>query len=192
MSRLRIILSALVVLPALAACAADATAPADAVAPTSPRLSTGSSISAQRVELRDDCDSVSFNKVLGPGGCIRRGSVTFEKFMAELTEKRSVGAWWINPREFSVKVGTPLDVVNTGGEVHTYTRVAQYAGGIVTSLNTLAGLTTKAPECANMTVVPAGGHQHVPTGTGGLAAGTYRFQCCFHPWMKSTVTVKSS
>jgi hypothetical protein len=184
------------VLSALAACG-DAASPTALAPSAAPSLASGSGSGTQRVELRDDCDSVSFNAAIGAGACIKRGSVTFDKMIAELTEKRTVGAWWINPRDFGVKIGTALDVVNTGGETHTFTRVAAFGGGVVPLLNQLSGTTTVAPECAastaGATFVAAGGHLHVPTGgTGGLAAGTYRFQCCIHPWMRSTATVKTS
>jgi len=181
-------------LPLLVACS-DGASPAGLAPQRAPSLasgsgSSGSGGSTQKVELRDDCDSASFNANIGPGACNRRGSVTFTKFIAELTSKHGVGAWWINPDKFGAKPGTALDVTNTGGETHTFTRVANYGGGFVPLLNDLSGNTTVAPECANVdpsTIVPAGGHLH----TAQLAAGTYKFQCCIHPWMRSTATIKN-
>jgi plastocyanin len=144
----------------------------------------------QVLQMRDDCDSTSFNANIGAGTCVRRGSVTFDRFIADLTKDRFVGAWKNNPDQFNGKPGTSIDVTNIGGETHTFTRVASFGGGIVPLLNDLSGNTTVAAECADLdpsTIVPAGGHMH---GT-ALAAGTYRFQCCIHPWMRSTATLRS-
>ena len=144
----------------------------------------------QNLELRDDCDSTSFNANIGAGACTRRGSVTFDRFIADLTKDRFVGAWKNNPDQFNGKPGTSIDVSNIGGETHTFTQVATFGGGFVPLLNQLSGNTTVAAECADInpaTIVPSGGHLH----GGALAAGTYRFQCCIHPWMRTTVTIKS-
>lgn len=193
MSRSRLAASALVL--ATAAACTDHAASTALGPQTQPRLASGSGSGTKVIDLRDDCDSVSFNAELGAGTCIRRGSVTFDEFLAELREKRDVGSWKNNPDRFDAKLGTLLDVVNIGGEGHSFTRVVRFGGGFVPLLNTLSGNTTVAPECANpatVTVVPAGGHQHIRTGGTGLAAGTYRFQCCIHPWMRTTATIKRS
>jgi hypothetical protein len=50
-----------------------------------------------------------------------------------------------------------LVAVNKGGETHTFTRVAEYGGGIVPFLNDLAQTPIVAPECsAETTFVPPG------------------------------------
>lgn len=184
---------------AIVACAdsAPTAVPTDAVSVSSPLASSGSSGNGgdvQRLELRDDCDSVSFNAQLGPGGCIRRGSVTFQKFIDELTKKKDVGAWKNNPDKFDANFGTTISVVNIGGETHTFTRVANFGGGFVQVLNDLSGNKTVAPECATpnpATFVAAGGTMQVKTGTGTqIVDGTYKFQCCIHPWMRTTATFK--
>jgi hypothetical protein len=192
MSRKSLLRLALVVaVPALAIACAESSAPTALEPRSEASLSSGSSdLRVKQVKLLDDCDSVSFNKVLGPGGCVRRGSVTFDEMIAELTAKKTVGAWWFNPRDFNEKPGVALDIVNEGGEAHTFTRVASFAGGVVPILNQLSGLGTVAPECANLdpaTIVGAGKHSsHIPQ----LAAGTYKFQCCFHPWMRTTAVIR--
>lgn len=48
-----------------------------------------------------------------------------------------------------VSEGTSLPVMNTGGELHTYTEVEDFGGGVVPMLNQLSGKTTVTPECAN-------------------------------------------
>ena len=190
MSRSPQLLLRVLVLPLLAACA-DQTP----TAPIQPRLASGSGSGVQEVKLRDDCEPTSFNAAIGAGACVKNGSVTFDRFIAELTEKRFVGAWKNNPDQFGARVGVTLAVVNIGGETHTFTHVAAFGGGVVPLLNDLSGNTTVAPECVqpgSFVPIPAGGTLTIPTGPGGLAAGTHRFQCCIHPWMRTTVTAKSS
>ncbi len=193
MSRTRLALSALI-LPIAAACS-------DRVAPTAPTGalslsgSSGSSGGMRKdIAVRDDCEPESFNAVLGAGACVIRGSTTFEELIAQLQEKRSAGAWKNDPDQFSARVGTTLAVRNIGGEVHTFTRVAAYGGGVVPDLNHLAGTPVVAPECANLdpsTILPSGGRLELHTGAGHqIAAGTHKFQCCIHPWMRTTATLK--
>jgi len=191
-------LALLVPLVAIVAAACADSAGSRSLAPSSvASFSSGSGSSGsgggskvQKLELRDDCDSTSFNANIGPGTCVRRGSVTFDRFIADLTKDRFVGAWKNNPDQFNGKPGTSIDVSNIGGETHTFTRVAAFGGGVVPLLNDLSGNTTVAAECADLdptTIVPAGGHMH----GAALAAGNYRFQCCIHPWMRTTVSIRS-
>ena len=108
-----------------------------------------------------------------------------------MTKNQFVGAWKNNPDHFGDKAGTAIDVSNIGGETHSFTRVATFGGGIVPLLNQLSGNTTVAAECADLnpaTLVAPGGHLHVAA----LAAGSYQFQCCIHPWMRTTVTLKTN
>ena len=55
-------------------------------------------------------------------------------------------------------------------------------------LNALSGTPNVAPECTTETTfVPPGG-----TDTETLnQTGELKFQCCIHPWMRTTVLVKS-
>ena len=56
-------------------------------------------------------------------------------------------------------------------------------------LNQLAGTPIVAPECLTLApaeFVPPGGSDSEAAFT---TAGTVKFQCCIHPWMKTTVTV---
>ena len=130
-----------------------------------------------------------FNLAIGPGTCLRNAGVPFSTFVADLTRHQSVGAWHNAPSMMDAKVGETLVAVNRGGEVHTFTRVAHFGGGIVPFLNALAGTPDVAPECAaERTLVPPGG-----TDTETLDhAGTIEFECCIHPWMRTTVRVRGS
>jgi hypothetical protein len=74
-------------------------------------------------------------------------------------------------------------VINKGGEARTFTEVAEFGGGIVPSLNQLAHVPQMAPECgaleADDFVAPGATYRE-----GVQHAGTLKFQCCIHPWMR--------
>src|SRR5262245_38089954 len=142
-----------------------------------------------RVSMRDQCDSASFNAALGPGTCTRAGSVTFAEFNNELNATGRVASWMFEPSAFAVRLGQAITAQNNGGEVHTFTEVANFGGGIVPELNTASGNLVMAPECALLTpadnVVP--GSTFTTDAT--TIVGTEHYQCCIHPWMRATVTV---
>ncbi|HEX8691980.1 MAG TPA: hypothetical protein VF746_06155 [Longimicrobium sp.] len=146
------------------------------------------------IQLHDDCDPATFNAALGAGTCLHpSGStgMTLASFNAELNATHRVAAWRIEPASFSIREGTTLPVVNTGGETHTFTEVEAFGGGVVPALNQASGNLTVAPECANQaefassTVLSGQTVQHTFDET-----GTERYQCCIHPWMRQTVTVR--
>ena len=191
MPRIRPLLLAVAV-PVLAACA-------DRASPTSPAVITPSLAESPStnasllVKMRDDCDPATFNAVLGPGACPGDSDQTFASFVSELRRTRTATAWRNKPVVFTAPVGTTLDVVNLGGEVHTFTHVAAFGGGIVNLLNDLAKTPVVAPECLNLAptdFVPHGGRISIPTG--GAAAGTHLYMCCIHPWMRTTGTLTDS
>ena len=143
------------------------------------------------VAMVDMCDSASFNAALGAGTCKINGSVTFSQFNAELSAQHTVASWRFDPTSFTARVGQSIVVTNSGGEVHTFTEVENFGGGIVPALNTASGNPTEAPECAQLTqedFIAAGA-----TSTEGpeTSTGTEKYQCCIHPWMRATVTVTS-
>jgi hypothetical protein len=74
----------------------------------------------------------------------------------------------------------------SGGEVHTFTHVAAFGGGIVPLLNDLAGVPNVAPECTSLAqgdfVTPGTTYEEDI-----VDPGTQRFQCCIHPWMRLEV-----
>ena len=149
-----------------------------------------SAADVQRVDVRDDCDPATFNAAIGPGTCVGNGGMTFNEFLARLTERRTVGAWKFDPDSVGIKRGTPLDVVNRGGETHTFTCVKAFGGGIVPLLNDLSGNPTVAELCTGEVLansfIPAGGTRAVPA----PPVGTVLYQCMIHPWMRTIVTVK--
>jgi hypothetical protein len=140
------------------------------------------------INMMDACDGPSFNLAIGPGTCSRNGGVNFSEFVAQLTANQSAGAWHNAPSQTDAWLNDSLVAANKGGEMHTFTRVASFGGGIVPFLNQLAGTPTVAPECETENVfVPPGG-----TDTESLdQTGEIKFQCCIHPWMRTTVLVQS-
>ena len=161
----------------------------------------GASPSAAEFRLRDDCDPKTFNANVAPGTCVGNGGTTFPKFIQELTEDRIAGAWRISPDKTEVDAGQPTMLVSRGGELHTFTRVQKFGGGIVPLLNQLTGNNVVAPECqdlnpaaktmGNIPVFP-GAAVMGPTGaTAALPVGTTHFQCCIHPWMRTTIEVQA-
>jgi hypothetical protein len=159
--------------------------------------------SSQVFRVRDDCDPATFNAAIGPNTCVNGfdGGTTFDEFLAELQEDQEVGPWRFNPDEVRLDRGQPTRFESRGGEFHTFTRVQDFGGGVVPLLNELMGEEGTRPECiqgadlappSNVNLyVPAGAALPGPTaGTADLPRGTTKWQCCIHPWMRSTVQVR--
>lgn len=144
---------------------------------------------SRKVQVLDDCEPVSFNAVIGPGTCVKDGGVTFSEFVEQLATQGRAPAWRFAPEHLQLSAGGTLEADNRGGEFHTLTEVAAFGGGCVAELNEILGL-TPVPECAipgifgTTGIAPGGTLETAP-----LAAGTHRFMCLIHPWMKTTATV---
>ncbi|HEV8367202.1 MAG TPA: hypothetical protein VGQ39_04555 [Pyrinomonadaceae bacterium] len=149
----------------------------------------------KKIRMYDDCDSATFNAVLGDGACIGNGHTTFDAFIGELSDTQDAHAWRNQPSAMEVNVGRPTFIENRGGEVHTFTPVAEFGGGFVNELNGISGNPVPAPECLNfgsIVFVPAGGTEVGPTaGSAQLPVGTHKFQCCIHPWMRTVIEVQA-
>lgn len=149
---------------------------------------------AKTFRISDDCDPATFNAVLGDGACVGNGKTTFDEFIGELAATQAVKAWNIKPDKARMNVGRTTTIENRGGEVHTFTKVADFGGGFVPDLNGLSGNPVPAPECLNfgaILFIPAGATAEGPTaGSSDLPVGTSRFQCCIHPWQRTVVEVK--
>ena len=147
--------------------------------------------SSGNVVMLDACDPATFNAFLGEGACERPGGgVTVDTFIGQLLTHGTAPSWrFAGPA--TVAAGGTLTAVNLGGEFHTFTEVAAFGGGCVDELNDLLGL-TPVPECAQAPGIffSTGAGRGGSTTTAPLAAGTHRFICLIHPWMKSTVTAK--
>jgi hypothetical protein len=142
---------------------------------------------ARRILMMDACDPTTFDAAIEPGTCAQRhGGVKFDQFIAELTRNQQVGAWHFAPPSITARSGQSLLAVNNGGEVHTFTRVQSFGGGIVPMLNELSENREVAPECNRLDgddFVPPGGTYEEEVGS----EGTQLFECCIHPWMRTVV-----
>lgn len=179
--------AALLLLFAATACG-DTTRPTDVTARS---VAVRAAIAAQqtvKVNILDNCDGPSFNAVIGPGTCIRTGGIKVGQLFSLVGKHQTLDSYRFAPNGFTIHVGQNIAAVNLGGEVHTFTRVADFGGGIVPPLNDLAGTPTPAPECLTLPdaeFLPPGG-----TDVESVAApGTAKFQCCIHPWMRAVVQV---
>jgi len=145
------------------------------------------------IHTEDNCDPVTFGALCNPNF---HGTTTRAAFTAELTATMRVAAWEYGGGDIRVSAGDSFTVDNKGGETHTFSVVANYGGGRVPGLNTASGNPVVAPECvaganpANVDIASATGIT-VTTGAAGTikTKGTFKVQCCIHPWMRSTVTI---
>ena len=152
----------------------------------------------------DECDPMTFNN--GPPVALAIGYADFCKnvalaalfpttTLAELLAKAAAGApdpsWDFEPDSATIKKGTPLIVVNQGGEPHTFTEVKEFGGGFIPALN---GGQAAVPECAAGFKDVAVARTRILQGSQlqvtNLSKGEHYFQCCIHPWMRVTVDVK--
>jgi hypothetical protein len=167
------------------------TVPADA-APLASRLASADrqADDAHTLRIYDSCDPATFNAVFNdPTICIKQGHVPFDRFIAELTETQNAAQWRFGPKNVELNSGENVFALNVGGEVHTFTRVAQFGGGILPLLNDLTGNTTEAPECTTLEAddfVAPGALYTAELNTDEIQ----HFQCCIHPWMRADVKVK--
>lgn len=140
--------------------------------------------SSRQVQILDNCDGPSFNAAIGPGTCIRNGGLSFEHFIAALA-KGGAPSWRFSPGQLKVEAGGTITANNRGGEFHTFTPVAAFGGGCVPPLN--MGM-SPVPECGIPGIFGTTGvGPGASLTTGPLGAGTQRFMCLIHPWMKTTV-----
>ena len=142
---------------------------------------------SRQISMMDAC-SPSFNDFIAPGTGSRPDGVFFLDFVAQLQRNQFAGAWHNAPSQTDAWLGDSLVAVNKGGESHTFTRVAAFGGGFVDMLNQLSQAGPEVQECKseNTIVAPGGTDSETLDQVGEL-----KFQCCIHPWMRTTVLVKS-
>ncbi len=134
--------------------------------------------------------------LVGPGFCLNvtpfGSAVPLPALLASVAAGTPNPNWDFEPDSLTIQSRTILEVVNQGGEPHTFTEVAQFGGGFVPPANPPGE--SVVPECAGgfsnvkvaSTRILAGSHLNIT----GLSKGTHLFQCCIHPWMHFQVTVK--
>ena len=138
------------------------------------------------VFVMDRCEPDSFDAAVEPGTCVRNGGVTFDKFARRLNpDDGGHNAWRFGPPQFTLRAGQTIVATNTGGETHSFTEVVNFGTGVVPPLN--AALPPGTPPAQ-----PIGDPRFLPAGASvqldALPAGTHRFECLIHPWMRSVVT----
>jgi hypothetical protein len=159
------------------------------------------------ISIRDDCDQATFDAAVGEGTCVGDGDTTFEEFLAALADGGHP-KWRFNNSVTEADVAA--NAKNEGGEGHTFTPVARFGGGFIRDLNMGQDPVPECVQLVNGQPIPAtlplpnGGQLNifvpsaavdattVPAGEQSadmpLKRGANRFQCCIHPWMRSTVT----
>lgn len=178
------------------------TACSDSVIPTQPTRSAdglvasadkgGGGTSDRTVTMMDACDGPSFT-ALGVL-CTRNAGVTFDGLIAQLSAHGFAGAWHNSPSQMDARVGLTLFAVNNGGEIHTFTKVAHFGGGIVDVLNHVLGDLQPVPECLALTTPGHDDDFILPGGADTddvVQSGTSLYQCCIHPWMRTVVNGKA-
>lgn len=173
----------------LAACAdgSSMVAPDPSADAASMAVFDGNGDPGRRIFLRDLCGGSSWDAF---GGCVIDGPVSRPEWLARVLETGSHPLWANSPVKMSVQEGTTLQVVNVGGRGHTLTRVAEFGGGRLPLLNTREDTKVPAPECLGAIVtIPGAGGSVMHTFTG---VGDQHYQCCFHPWMRTTVKVTTA
>jgi hypothetical protein len=158
------------------------------------------------IGVRDACDPATFNAAVGPGTCIRPDNsnrfVAFPDFIARVTERGAHNAWSFDRDNVTVRPGESVLVRrDRGGEFHTFTKVDEFPTvGCAPPLNMiLFGSPALGPLCTpailgSTGIVPPGFSLVVSDHSGGvnqLTPGVNRFQCLIHPWMQSTITLRS-
>ena len=142
------------------------------------------------VDMLDLCDPASFNGMFGAGTCVfDHPGVSVDTFLRVLGNSGQIGSWHFSPRQLHLKEGQAVQAQNSGGEVHTFTEVAEFGGGFIPELNDLTGNPEPAPECLdfpNIEFIPAGASNTPDV----EEVGEHKYMCCIHPWMRATVTVK--
>jgi plastocyanin len=152
----------------------------------------------RQIVALDECDPTTFNAVLGPDFCknvalafVAPFATTFKELFDEAASKHPDPGWDFEPDTVTITKGTPLIVVNQGGEPHTFTEVAKFGGGFIAGLN---GGQATVRECAGGFKDVAVARTRILQGSQlqvtGLSKGEHRFECCIHPWMRVTVDVK--
>jgi hypothetical protein len=152
-----------------------------------------------RISILDNClpGDPGWNPTGGCDLAPHQGDVSFAEFGAFIPSpliSAFVGhpSWRNEPSYLSVDRGKTIRVKNEGGRTHTFTRVANFGGGSVDGFNIGA---TRAPECPATPpevrdAIPPGGSIEIR----GLAPNSpnqsYKFQCCFHPWMRAAIKVE--
>ena len=172
-------------------------------APAALAQEEGAAPTPVQIVALDECDPATFNAVL-PDFCknvtlapVFHFATTFADLFKEAMQGTPDPGWDFEPDRVTIRKGTPLIVVNQGGEPHTFTEVAKFGGGFVggpTGVGGLNGGQAPVPECKggfkNVAVAKTRILQGSQTQVTNLSKGEHLFECCIHPWMRVKVEVK--
>jgi hypothetical protein len=145
------------------------------------------------IRMQDRCDPATFNAVFGDGVCIKEGGVTLDEFLAQLNPKDGGDNHWrFKPKQTHLKPGGHLDIVNQGGETHSFTEVVDFGATPIPDFALLnnalpPGTPFAVPVGADLHFVPSGGTLRLDN----LSVGTHKFECFIHPWMRTTIEQRS-
>jgi plastocyanin len=153
----------------------------------------------------DECDPVTFNADpkfdpktnpnpgIGADFCrnITLGAfTTLDKLFQQAKAGTPDPGWDFEPDTLKIEKGTPIIVVDQGGEPHTFTEVKHFGGGFIPDLN---GGEETVSECSdgfkNIAVARTRMLQGSQLLVTNLSKGEHYFQCCIHPWMRVKVEV---
>jgi hypothetical protein len=145
-----------------------------------------------QIHPEDNCDPATFGALCRAGF---RGTTTLDQFRAQFAASFRVAGWEYGGGQIRVNLGDSFRVDNQGGEAHSFTIVKNFGGGRVAPLNNPNEAV--APEClaaqsASNVDIASGAGVTVATGANGVikTRGTFRVQCCIHPWMRTTAQIQ--
>ncbi|HEY6193676.1 MAG TPA: hypothetical protein VI504_01425 [Candidatus Eisenbacteria bacterium] len=156
---------------------------------------TAAASDVREVRIEDACDATTFPP---EAGCVGKGNVTFQEFLATLNP--AIGGhrkWAFHFGRGRLDAGESMRVVNEGGEPHSFTEVVSYGTGVVPPLNGALppGTPPAVPVGSFPTLDQANAATLVLPGTdrvvSGLSPGVHKFQCLIHPWMRLEVEVRA-
>jgi hypothetical protein len=199
-STLTVALAGIPALVVLAACG-EQRGPTEVRTPTNPSVALSREDHgpehAGAIVAHDACDPATFDAALQQSdACVKQGHVTFNQFVAQLQSTGIAREWRFTPDQLVGRFGVDILGNNVGGEVHTFTPVRQFNGGIVPLLNQLSDTPVVATECTELEgddFVPSGGKYLIESEQLAAVAdgsGIARVQCCIHPWMRAEVRLR--
>ena len=149
---------------------------------------------AKTMRLLDQCDIGDVQRDLRRR-LLRQGRIGHRRPVHRRPAAGGSGAWWINNRKETINAGDSLHVVNQGGILHTFTEVKTFGSGVIPPFNAAVD---NAPPPSSRDGSPVGfgdiGDRGVTPGTPACdvvpAKGVHQYQCIFHPWMRTVVTVR--
>jgi hypothetical protein len=156
------------------------------------------------IQIKDQCNPATFNAAIGPGTCVGNGIVTFQQFVNELMTNQRAPQWQFAPSQRLLRLGpsgtAPVTATNNGGELHSFTEVEKFGGGVIPLLNKLSNSGETVPQCsAAFAALNAGkpnssfvfpGQSFTDIEDSSNLPQPVLYQCCIHPWMHEVITVE--